>query len=452
MESKLAAMLADVGSGMCSVTSVCQTLEISRQSYYKYRRRFLAEGPPGLIERSRRPADSPNRIEVAMVDLVVKIRGQLEREGWDNGATSIYYRLLRDGHQPPAPRSIHRLLVRAGLIVPQPKKRPRSSYRRFEFPATDDCWQLDAYEFGLADGTVVVIFECNDDRSRYLVSLTAWPAETTAGAWAAVSAAIRDHGKPRLLLSDNSLAFTGRLYGIQVLLEKNLADIGVKTIHATPHHPQTCGKNERGHQTGQRWLAARAAPHDLIELQQLLDQYRVEFNNRPHQALGGRTPLEQRAASTRIAPHPDAEAPELPTMVTTPTASCRGAIRISGVVVGLGVEYAGEQMIVFTTGEEVKIYYRQYLIHAFTIDRSRNYQLPIRPRGGPQRRPRAGQPQSPPGDFSADGSSTTASPAGRAAAVKMEPPTGGTILTGASPGIPCTVEEPPTPLSAMSCP
>jgi transposase InsO family protein len=452
MESKLAAMLADVGSGMCTVTSVCEALGMSRQSYYKYLRRFLAEGPPGLIERSRRPVNSPNRIGAAMVELVVLTRAQLAREGWDNGATSIYYRLLRDGQQPPPPRSIHRLLVRAGLIVPQPKKRPRSSYRRFEFPATDDCWQLDAYEFRLAEGSVVVIFECKDDRSRYLVSLTAWPAETTAGAWAGVAAAIRDYGKPRLLLSDNSLAFTGRLYNIQVLLEKNLHDLGVKTIHSTPHHPQTCGKNERGHQTGQRWLAARPTPNDLVELQQLLDEYRIKFNNRPHQALGGRTPLEQRAASTRISPHPDAEPLEPPTILTTPTASCRGAIRVSGVVVGLGIEYAGEQLIVFTTGEEVKIYYHQYLIHAFTIDRSRGYQPPIRPRGGPRRRPRAGQPNTATAGSPHLVSSTTATAAGRATAVKMQPPTGGTILTAASPGIGSAVEKPAAPLSAMSCP
>src|SRR5215207_4828117 len=111
-----------------------------------------------------------------MVQLIVAARAALEAEGWDNGATSIYYRLLRDGQRPPA-RTVHRVLVRAGLVQPQPGKRPRSSFRKFEFPATDDCWQIDAFSYLLADGGEVVVFELTDDRSRCLLEARAWPDE-----------------------------------------------------------------------------------------------------------------------------------------------------------------------------------------------------------------------------------------------------------------------------------
>jgi transposase InsO family protein len=436
METKLAAMLADVGSGM---RTVGEALQISRQTFYKYRKRFLLEGPPGLIEKSRRPLTSPTQTCEELVAVVLTLRHILEEEGWDNGATSIFYRMQRDGHQLLSRRTIHRLLVRAGVVVPQPGKRPRSSYRSFQVPATDDCWQLDAWEFTLAGGEKVVIFELKDDRSRYLVNVMAWPAETTAGAWQCVSLAIADYGKPGCLLNDNSLAFTGRLYGIEVEFEKNLRRHGIQAIHASPKHPQTCGKNERGHQTAQKWLTKHPTPATVAELQQLLDQYRVAFNNRPHQALDGNTPLEQRAASSRITPRTDGTV-AAPTIITTPTASSRGAIGIGKAVVGLGVEYAGEQMIVFNTDDHVEIYYRQYLVHTLTLDKTRTYQQPRRPRSGPRRHPRAG-------DLPPIPSSTTATPAGDAAAVKMQPPTGGTILTAASPGIPSPVEE---HLSAMS--
>jgi hypothetical protein len=165
-----------------------------------------------LLERSRRPRSSPtltNEIEVAWV---VKLRQVLAGEGWYSGATSIYYRMLRDGLQTPPVRTIHRVLVREGQVAPQPGKRPRSSYRSFQFPATDDCWQFDAWEYTLADRSKVVVFELIDDRSRYLIEAMAWTSETTHGAWRCLAAAISRYGKPLMLLCDNSLAFTGRLH------------------------------------------------------------------------------------------------------------------------------------------------------------------------------------------------------------------------------------------------
>ena len=105
-------------------------------------------------------------------------------KGWDNGALLIWNWLLRERavEHHPAVRTIHRVLVRAGLVDPDSSK-ARRSRRRFEFPATDDCWQYDAFEYTLVDGTVVVVFELIDDHSRYLVgNLGLAEDEDTAGA------------------------------------------------------------------------------------------------------------------------------------------------------------------------------------------------------------------------------------------------------------------------------
>lgn len=428
MEVKLAAMLAAVDARHLTVTAICAELGISRETFYKYRRRFAAEGPGGLVERSRRPRSSPMVTGEAMTLLIIQTRRVLEQEGWDNGALSIYYRLLYEDRQPPTARTIHRVLVRNGLVSPQPRKRRRSSYRRFEFPATDDCWQIDAYEYLLGDGTVVVIFELKDDCSRYLLNAKAWPSEDTLGAWACLAEAIDRYGKPRMLLSDNSWAFTGHRIGQVVLVEANLIALGIKPIFASPRHPQTCGKNERGHQTAQRWLARQPRANTLAELQQLLDRYRDLFNHRPHQALGGATPLSARAARTRIGPVEQLIV-EHPTTVTTPTANARGAIRVAGHIIGLGVEYAGQQLIVFNTNDHLLIFYRHHLVHELTLDRTHPYQAPIRPRGNTRRRrPLPDQdPHSP-------GIPPSRPIRRRAGAVKVEPPTRGTTLTAPSTG------------------
>ena len=114
--------------------------------------------------------------------------------------------------------------------MPQPRKQPRSSYRRFEFPASDDCWQIDAFGYQLGDGQSVVIFEVKDDCSRAQIANLAWTAEDTMGAWECLARGIDVFGKPRLLLSDNSLAFSGKAYNKIVLVERNLMALGIKPI------------------------------------------------------------------------------------------------------------------------------------------------------------------------------------------------------------------------------
>lgn len=391
MEQKLAAVFADVACGRATVTQVCTELGISRDSYYRYRRRFAAQGLAGLQRRSRAPHRSPTRTGEAMTELIVTARGQLEREGWDNGAWSIHARLRHDGvDDVPAARTIHRVLHRQGLIIPAPRKRPRSSYRRFVFPATDDCWQIDAFEHPLADpaASPVVVFEIIDDHSRYHLDALAWPQETTEGAWTAMTRAIARYGTPRMVLSDNGLAFTGRRVNSQVLFEKNLARLGVKLINSKPRHPQTNGKNERAHATTQRWLAAQPPADTLTDLQALLERYRPAYNHRPHQGIDHHTPLQRRLAGTRPTPDtPDAPAQQhAPTQVLEARASSRdGYLCLQNTIIPLGTEYATLPLTTFITGDHALVFYREQLVRELIIDRTRKRQPPARPRTGARR-------------------------------------------------------------------
>jgi transposase InsO family protein len=379
MEIKYAAVFASVQAGGESVASVCDRLQISRKSYYKYLARFCGEGLEGLQPRSRRPLTSPSATPPAMVELIVRARADLAVEGWDNGALSIFYRLLREGVQPPSWRTVHRVLVRQGLVLPQPRKRPRSSRHRFEFPAPDDCWQIDAFGYLLAGGVSVVIFEVKDDCSRAQIANLGWTAEDSVGAWECLARGIDDFGKPHLLLSDNSLAFTGKAHNTIVLVEKNLMALGIKPITSRPYHPQTCGKNERGHQTLQRWLAAQRTAATLVELQALLDRYQQEYNNRPHQSLDpNQTPLERRIAAARHTPNPVRL--EEPTQVRHCTVKQRGFLNWDGQRIGVGAELAGRILLVFATGDHLLIFYRHHLVRELTIDRSRSYQRLAEPR------------------------------------------------------------------------
>jgi transposase InsO family protein len=397
MQTKLAAVLAREAAGVrpVPVTVICRELGISRQTYYLYRRRFAAEGIDGLTPRSRRPHSSPRRLGVEVEDAVVAACKQLAEEGWDCGAISIRARLLAqagvDTASVPSLRSIHRILHRRGLVEPQPAKRTRASYRRFEFPASNDCWQIDAFEHTLADGATVVIFEVLDDHSRLMLANLAWPSEDGAGAWAAVSAAITRHGRPRMLLSDNSLAFSGARRHRLVQFETNLRELRIKPITSRPYRPTTCGKNERAHQTCQRWLKRRARADTLQQLQDQLDTYRDRYNQRPHQGIDMTTPAARYKAGRRALPDTgdsldtDHLDPDDTMIISEHTVTARGQIRLTGLGIGLGSQWAGSRVTAFTTGDHVLIFYRDEIVRELTLDRTRRFQPTGQPRGGHRR-------------------------------------------------------------------
>lgn len=383
MQTKFAAMFASVSQGRESVSEVCTRLQISRQTYYKYRRRFAEEGLEGLRERSRRPDSTPTMTPQAVVEVIVNARALLENEGWDSGAVSIRNRLLRDARDPqlvvPSWRTIHRVLVREQLVVPQPHKRPRSSRRRFEFPAPDDLWQIDAFGHRLAEGTSVVVFEIKDDCSRTQIANLAWPAEDADGAWQCLTRGMEQWGLPLMVLSDNSLAFNGHRRGVTVQVEKNLRLLGINPITTRPGHPQTNGKNERGHATAQRWLSTQPPAATLTELQTQLDCYQQRFNDRPHQGLDpNQTPLERRLAAARPRP-PHTPIPE-PTLVRHCLVKTRGDLEWDGYRIAVGRELNGRVCTVFGTGTHLLIFYRHYLVRELDIDPTRRSQNLPQPR------------------------------------------------------------------------
>jgi hypothetical protein len=255
------------------------------------------------------------------------------------------------------------------------------------FPATDDCWQIDAFEHTLADpaASVVVVFEVLDDHSRYNVDSLAWPSETTEGAWTTMTRAIGRYGAPRMVLTDNGLAFTGRRVNSRVLFEKNLARLGVKLINSRPRHPQTNGKNERAHRTAQRWLAAQPPATTLEDLQALLEHYRTAYNRRPHQGIDHHTPLQRRLAGTRPTPPAPTESISHTEVIETRASSRDGYLALQKTIIPLGVEYAALPVTAFVTGDHALIFYREQLLRELVIDRTRKRQPPAHPRPGTRR-------------------------------------------------------------------
>ncbi|MEU5853668.1 IS481 family transposase [Saccharopolyspora shandongensis] len=372
MDPEFVAAVAQVVAGeKINVARFCREHDVSRETFYKYVSRVRAEGADGFTRRSSAPRRRPGALPASVAEAVLRARKELEDEGRDIGPISIRWRLEERGYTPlPSRASIHRILVAHGQIVPQPRKRPRTR-RRFEYADPNGCWQIDGMEHYLASGEKVCIIQILDDHSRLEVGSYAAASENGADTWAALQQAFAGHGLPVKILSDNGLAFSGKHRGRMVELERRLAERGVTAIASSVYHPQTCGKNERAHQTLQKWLAKRPPADNLDELQQLLDEYRVMYNNRRHQGIGGQTPQQRYNARAKAAP---ATSDTSPSGTTQRPVSATGVIAFSGCSIVLGRRWAGQTATVYWQGDRVTVMIGDTAARQLTLDRSRRYQ------------------------------------------------------------------------------
>jgi transposase InsO family protein len=391
----VAAVVAFVAGEPVNVTQVCREGGCSRKTFYKYAVRVREEGTAGLEPRSRRPHRFPNAVSVEVEEAVVALRKDLADRGHDHGATTIQWHLGRDPRfkrAVPSVATVHRILVRRGFVTPQPEKRPKSSWRRFEAPVPNEWWQIDAMNWVIATGPVTV-FNVLDDHSRLACRSRCVFEATAEEAWITFCQAGERWSLPAAVLSDNGLCFSGKLRGFEVSFEAKLRDAGIRPITGRPYHPQTTGKVERFQQTLKKWLRRQDRHHglarDLAELQARLDEFCNYYNTqRPHQGIGRVTPLSRWQAS--VAAIPAAEPLPHPTPRSAPqplTIDSQGKVNINDMIINVGQSWAGCDAIVITDAFYATIFSGGELIRHLKIDHTRRYQPSGRPRGG-HRQPR----------------------------------------------------------------
>ena len=366
---------------------VARDYGVSRRWIHELVRRFDAEGEAGLEPRSRRPHRSPGRTPGAWEDEIVGFRKHLADQGLDAGAHTIAYHLSRHHGEAgvPSVATIWRILSRRGFVRPQPQKRPRCSFVRFEADLPNERWQGDITHWRLAGGVEVEILNVLDDHSRFLVASEARVVFKAADVVGTFHAAALAWGFPASLLTDNAAVFTAVPRGGRCAIELETAALGIRYVHSSPYHPQTCGKVERFHQTLKRWLAKQEAATTLAELQGHLDRFRGYYNTvRPHRAIGRRTPTEAFSARPKARP-------ALPGFRVPPHFRIRrDKVDKTGVItlrhnsrlhhIGLGRRLTGTRVLVLVADLGVRVLAEDgELIRALTLDPSRDYQPLGRP-------------------------------------------------------------------------
>jgi transposase InsO family protein len=359
-----------------AVSTFCAEQGISRKSFYELRKRAVTDGPAAVLEpRTRRPKSSPSKLSDEVKNQAMAVRAALEASGLDHGPISVHEKMHAMGlEQVPSTASLARIFREAGVARLEPRKRPRSAWRRFVYPAPNACWQLDATEYVLSGGRTCVVFQLIDDHSRYALASHVAAGETVQDAITVVDKAIATHGVPQRLLTDNGLALNPSRRGYVGRLVSHVGALGVEAITGKPYKPTTQGKAERVHQTLFRYLDKQPLAESLAELQTHVDAFDHLYNTqRPHQGLPGRvTPLTAWEATPKADPPrpkpdrplyqprvpsrdrlPRAKPPtDLPAGTYARTVGTSGTIGLDKVTYMVDVRRAFEQVLVVSEGDK----------------------------------------------------------------------------------------------------
>jgi transposase InsO family protein len=360
--------------------------------------RYRAEGQVAFEPRSRRPKTSPTAIAAGTARLIIGLRKELAGQGLDAGPHTIAWHLQHHHGIAVSAATVSRCLARAGLVTPDPAKRPKSSYLRFAAELPNECWQSDFTHFPLASGTDTEILTWLDDHSRYALRITAHWRVTGPVVLAQFRAAIAAHGIPASTLTDNGMVFTTKFAGGRGGrngFEAELRRLGVQQKNGRPAHPQTQGKVERFQQTLKNWLAAQAPqPVTLAQLQELLNTFATTYNHqRPHRSLPHRA-VPATVYATRPKATPGDRTADTHHRVRTDQVDAGGklTLRVSGRLhhIGIGAAHARTPVLMLIHDLHIRVINAATgeLLRELTLDPTRNYQPTGRPPGPPPGTPR----------------------------------------------------------------
>ena len=352
--------------------------------------RRRAEGDTAYEPKSRRPVTSPNATPDAVVDLVLVLRKQLVESGLDAGADTIGWHLQHHHAVTLSRATINRILSRAGAVSPEPAKRPKSSYIRFQAEQPNETWQSDFTHYRLTNpdrspGADVEIITWLDDHSRYAVHVSAHWRITAKIVLDTFTKAAGQHGYPASTLTDNGMVYTVRFAGGRggrSMLEHELRRLGIVQKNSRPNHPTTCGKVERFQQTMKNWLRAQSEqPTNLEHLQALLEEFTTTYNrHRPHRSLPHRaTPAIAYTTRPKATPGADRDG-DTHDRVRFDRIDSVGTVtlRVNGRLhhIGIGRTHARTHVILLVHDLDVRIINAATgeLLRELTIDTTKDYQ------------------------------------------------------------------------------
>lgn len=331
-----------------NVRELCRRYGVSPKTAYKWIARHREGGADALVDRPRRPANSPARTPESIEAEVLRLRDK--HSDW--GGRKLRGLLIALGRSDvPAASTITAMLRRHGRLAATPAP---TAFVRFEHDAPNRLWQMDFKgHFPTTAAGRCHPLTVLDDHSRFALGLFACGDERDGTVRDRLATLFRRYGLPERILCDNGspwgAAGSGQRY---TALGVWLLRLGVDVSHGRAYHPQTQGKIERFHRTLKAEILQGRAFDDLNTCQRRFDPWRDVYNHeRPHEALGLKVP----ASRYRVSERPFPETP--PVWEYGPTDAVRkvcgdGAISFRGRLFKLSKAFRNEAVAVRPTTED----------------------------------------------------------------------------------------------------
>lgn len=278
-----------------TIAEISRRHGISRKALYKWISRY--EGGGGLADQSRAPREHPQAVSEIWRE---RIRGlRVEHGRW--GAPKLACVLEQRHGETPSVSTIGRVLRESGLSRPKRRIRAHGTGR---FAAAEEANQTWAIDFKgwcrTRDGARCEPLTLTDQATRYLLCCQGLSSTRTEVVRPVLERVFLEYGLPERIRSDNGAPFASK--GSSGLTELSVwwIECGIALERIDPGHPQQNGRHERMHRTLAE--ATMQPPASTMRAQQKrMDAFRREFNDqRPHQALGQKTPASVYVPSERV--------------------------------------------------------------------------------------------------------------------------------------------------------
>src|SRR6202167_3738968 len=283
-----------------NMSRVCREFGISRPTGYKIFNRYKDLGYQGLLDRSRRPYRHANQLPFQLESAIVRLR--TEHPSW--GAAKIREKLIRAFPMVPAPAksTVHAVLDRHGLVERRKRRRHKAQGTFLTDPSSPNkLWCADFKgEFMLGNRQYCYPLTITDYCSRYLLACESLESTKSKFAFNVFERVFKDFGLPTAIRTDNGVPFASpnALFGLSKLAVWWLR-LGIGIERIKPGHPQQNGRHERMHLTLKK-EATKPAAANFLQQQARFDKFMDVFNNeRPHEALDMKCPVEVYQPSPR---------------------------------------------------------------------------------------------------------------------------------------------------------
>lgn len=347
-------------------TSLCALFEISPKTGYKWLNRVNAEGASGLEERSRRPGTNPYAVTDDVVARLVELR--TEQPTWGARKMLGWFENNEPWWLMPVASTVTEILKRRGLVRRRRQRRHATTNRSplAEATAPNVVWSMDYKgDFKVGDGTRCYPLTVTDAYSRMALCCRGLPSTKLLPTKKWLERMFSEWGLPDRLRSDNGTPFGTKLLGPISQLSVWLVKLGVRPEYITPGRPDQNGRHERFHRTLKKEACLPPAPTMLAQ-QRRFDRFLDGYNyDRPHEALGQKTPASVHRPSPRAFPD-RLEEPSYPLHYDVRKVTSKGQIKWNAMQHFLTETLAGEHVGIVEVDDGLhEVYFASLLVGRF---------------------------------------------------------------------------------------